>query len=210
MSRKNLKETAQQVFQRNYWPTVGTLVLITLLSGLVSIAGAIPFIGCLAGIAASVFVTLPLQVSQTRFILNNRIGKGSTGDISYCFGSHYMNIVKTMFMQNLFIFLWSLLLVVHGIIKSYEWMMVPYIVAENPDIDYHAAMDRSRRMMDGHKMEAFVLGLSFIGWYILSGITFGLLGIFYVNPYVAQTMGEYYVSLSNTIVEPNINMTPVM
>ena len=196
MSRKNLKEAAQRIFQRNYWPTVGTLVLITLLSGLTSAVGAIPFIGWLASIAASVFVTLPLQVSQARFVLNNRIGKGSTGDISYCFGPHYMNIVKTMFMQSLLISVWSLLLVVPGIIKAYELMMVPYIVAENPDIDYHTAMDRSKTTMNGHKMEAFVLGLSFIGWYILSGITFGLLGIFYVNPYVVQTMGEYYVSLS--------------
>lgn len=71
-------------------------------------------------------------------------------------------------------------------------MMVPYILAENPGMDQKEAFAISKRMMDGEKFDAFVLQLSFIGWYLLAAITCGLVGIFYVNPYVEATMAELY------------------
>lgn len=91
---------------------------------------------------------------------------------------HYVNIVLTMFLRDLFTTLWSLLLVVPGIVKHYEYLMVPYIIAENPAMDYKEAFQISKQMMDGEKMEAFIMDLSFIGWYLLSAVTCGLLAIF--------------------------------
>lgn len=97
----------------------------------------------------------------------------------------------TMFLVYLYQLLWDLT-IVGGIIKHYSYFMVPYIVAENPDIRSRDAVTLSRRMMDGHKWECFVLELSFIGWYMLGIITVGITDIFYLNPYKTCTLCEYY------------------
>ena len=103
-----------------------------------------------------------------------------------------MNIVLTMFLKNLFTTLWTLLLVVPGIVKHYEYLMIPYILAENPGMDRKEAFKISKRMMDGQKMDTFILDLSFIGWAFLSAITCGIVGIFYANPYREATFAELY------------------
>lgn len=98
----------------------------------------------------------------------------------------------TMFVENVFLFLWSLT-IVGFFIKQYSYRMVPYIVAENPNIEALDAIRLSRRMMRGHKWECFVADCSFLGWYLLNLITFGLSGIFYSNGYNAAFFAEYYV-----------------
>ena len=97
-----------------------------------------------------------------------------------------------MFVENVFLFLWSLT-IVGFFIKQYSYRMVPYIVAENPNIEALDAIRLSRRMMKGHKWECFVADCSFLGWYLLNLITFGLSGIFYSNGYNAAFFAEYYV-----------------
>ena len=82
-----------------------------------------------------------------------------------------------------------------GIIKSYSYRMVPYIVAEQPDIDYRDAIRISREMMNGQKMNAFILDISFLPWIFLTGFTCGLAGVFYANPYILSTDAELYVVL---------------
>lgn len=98
----------------------------------------------------------------------------------------------TMFVENVFLFLWSLT-IVGFFIKQYSYRMVPYIVAENPNIEALDVIRLSRRMMKGHKWECFVADCSFLGWYLLNLITFGLSGIFYSNGYNAAFFAEYYV-----------------
>ena len=98
----------------------------------------------------------------------------------------------TMFVENVFLFLWSLT-IVGFFIKQYSYRMVPYIVAENPNIEALDAIRLSRRMMKGHKWECFVADCSFLGWYLLNLITFGLSGIFYSNGYNDAFFAEYYV-----------------
>ena len=82
-----------------------------------------------------------------------------------------------------------------GIIKHYSYMLVPYIIAENPGIDGKEAIRLSQRMMDGRKMEAFWIDCSFIGWHILGIVTFGLGEIFWVNPYQQNANAALYVEL---------------
>ena len=95
--------------------------------------------------------------------------------------------------MDLFISLWSLLLIIPGIIKSYEYLMVPYILAENPQMDRKEIFEISRRMMDGEKMNAFLLDLSFLGWIFLTVLTCGVAGILYVQPYMMATRTELYI-----------------
>ena len=158
--------------------------------------------GLLAGIAtvvilivlvAKVFVGNLLKMGGYRFFILNQTAQPGIGTLLDGFRSgHYVNIVLTMFLRDLFTTLWSLLLVVPGIVKHYEYLMVPYIIAENPAMDYKEAFQISKQMMDGEKMEAFIMDLSFLGWYLLSAVTCGLLGIFYVNPYVQASFAEMY------------------
>lgn len=158
--------------------------------------------GLLAGIAtvvilivlvAKVFVGNLLKMGGYRFFILNQIAQPGIGTLLDGFRSgHYVNIVLTMFLRDLFTALWSLLLVVPGIVKHYEYLMVPYIIAENPAMDYKEAFQISKQMMDGEKMEAFIMDLSFLGWYLLSAVTCGLLAIFYVNPYVQASFAEMY------------------
>lgn len=158
--------------------------------------------GLLAGIAtvvilivlvAKVFVGNLLKMGGYRFFILNQTAQPGIGTLLDGFRSgHYVNIVLTMFLRDLFTTLWSLLLVVPGIVKHYEYLMVPYIIAENPAMDYKEAFQISKQMMDGVKMEAFIMDLSFLGWYLLSAVTCGLLAIFYVNPYVQASFAEMY------------------
>ena len=110
-----------------------------------------------------------------------------------------MNIVSGIFLQNLFIFLWSLLLIIPGIVKSYQYRMIPYLLAEDPNLSFSEATRLSTEMMSGEKRDAFVLDLSFLGWQLLSCITCGILGVFYVNPYVQATNAELYVALKENV-----------
>ena len=158
--------------------------------------------GLLAGIAtvvilivlvAKVFVGNLLKMCGYRFFILNQTAQPGIGTLLDGFRSgYYVNIVLTMFLRDLFTALWSLLLVVPGIVKHYEYLMVPYIIAENPAMDYKEAFQISKQMMDGEKMEAFIMDLSFLGWYLLSAVTCGLLAIFYVNPYVQASFAEMY------------------
>jgi uncharacterized membrane protein len=156
-------------------------------------------------IAFNIFVCNPVEVGGCRFFVDNALkaqeaqetsGAPGIGSILYSFqSSGYMNIVKTLFRRDLYVVLWCLLLVIPGIIKSYEYRMIPYLLADNPEMSYQEAFQLSKEMMDGEKWNTFVLDLSFIGWKILSSLTFGLVGIFWVNPYQYATNAELYQEL---------------
>lgn len=150
----------------------------------------------LAVILLDVFLFQILLVGACRFYVENRDYKAPVSKLLFGFQSgFYGNSVLVMFMKNLFVTLWTLLFVIPGIVMSYAYRMVPYILAEQPDIDYREALRISKEMMYGQKWEAFFLDLSFIGWLIVGAVTCGIAGIFYVKPYVDATNVELYVTL---------------
>lgn len=154
----------------------------------------------------SIFVYSVVYVGGCRFFVVNASEKASMAELVYGFtNGRYMKNVSVMFFVNLYTFLWSLLLIIPGIIKSYEYRMVPYILADFPDVSRQEAFAMSKKMMDGEKWNAFVLDLSFFGWELVSAFTFGIAGIFYVNPYVYATNAELYLSLKNSVI-PSQNM----
>lgn len=109
----------------------------------------------------------------------------------------------TMFVTSAFYSLWCLTIV--GIfVKRYSYILVPYIVAENPKIKTLDAINLSRRMMDGHKWECFKLEASYIGWFLLGGITLGISEVLYSTPYRVATLTEYYANLRNVSKEKGI------
>lgn len=98
------------------------------------------------------------------------------------------------FLRGLYIFLWSLLLVVPGIVAAYRYAMTPYILTDHPELTTSEAIERSKRMMDGHKGELFVLDLTFIGWQILAMVCLNL-GFLFVNPYQSAARAAFYREL---------------
>lgn len=145
-----------------------------------------------------IFVLNPLEAGCRNFLLRNATGESDLGDIGFGFTPDYWRNVKTLFLRDLFRFLWGLLLIVPGIIKRYSYRMAPYILADRPELSGTEVLTLSRQMMNGHKWKTFVLDLSFLGWNILSALTFGLLGVFYVNPYRQCTNAELYRELKNS------------
>lgn len=145
--------------------------------------------------AISAFLLNPLELGCKRFFLRNLNMKAEVKEVCFSFDHSYMNIVKTLFFRDLYIFLWSLLFIIPGIVKAYEYQMIPYLLAEQPDMPKEQAFAISRQMMKGQKWKAFVLDLSFLGWSILSMFTLGILGLFYVNPYKYSTKAALYETL---------------
>ncbi len=95
---------------------------------------------------------------------------------------------------SIFVFLWSLLLVIPGIVAAYKYSMAPYIMAENPDVGIMEAIRQSREMMRGQKWNLFKLHLSFIGWILLSMLTFGI-GLLWLNPYMSAAEANFYLTI---------------
>ena len=164
--------------------------------GIVIVIFLVVFMFALAiGFAVQAFVFNPLEVGGKRFFFRNLNEKASVKELLFAFENNYMNVVKTLFFRDLYIFLWSLLFVIPGIVKSYEYRMMPYLLAENPAMSKEEAFALSKQMMDGQKWDTFVLDLSFIGWELLSGLTMGILGFFYVTPYRNMTNAALYEGL---------------
>lgn len=155
----------------------------------------ISLIATVIGLLFKYLLLSPFEYGCRKFFRKNLDEPAKLSNIVYVFDSHYKNVVKTAFMTDLFIFLWSLLFVIPGIIKSYSYRLVPYIVSENPQISYKDALAESARLMNGNKWKAFVLDLSFIGWDMLSAVTFGIVGLFYVDPYKASTDAALYEAI---------------
>ena len=169
-----------------------------------SIAAGIAFVVCVFIISAIIgvvvaaidaFLLNPIEMGCNRFFLKNLYEEAKISNVAYAFDNNYKNVVKVMFRRDLAIFLWSLLFVIPGIYKAYEYRMIPYLLSENPNMSWQEAFKASKEMMTGNKWKAFVLDLSFIGWHLLSILTLGLLSIFYVNPYMFATNAALYERL---------------
>lgn len=184
MNRAELKSLAKQQIKGN----IGTLFLVTLVIYLVSYAlNLIP----VAGSIASLLLAPALGLGVVSIYLGLAQGKKPTvGDLFSKF-DQFWPAFKVDFLVGLFTLLWTLLFYIPGIVKGLSYSMANYILAENPGIGAREAINRSKAMMEGHKMELFVLELSFIGWLLLVGITFGIAAI-WVTPYMNATVTNFY------------------
>lgn len=160
------------------------------------IAVIIVLVVVVIALALSVFVFNVLEVGCRGFFSRSMTEDPELGLIADGFTQNYWNCVKTQFLKSLFIGLWSLLFVIPGVIKAYEYRMVPYLLAEHPEMSSGEIFARSKEMMQGNKWDTFVLDISFVGWVLLSGITLGILYIFWVGPYIAATDAALYHRIS--------------
>ena len=135
-----------------------------------------------------------VQMGYAKFNLNMADGyEAEFGDLFSYFNRLWTGFCMQFFM-GLFTILWTLLLIVPGIIAAFSYSMTPYILAENPDMTAREAIAESKYMMKGHKWELFCLGFSFIGWYLLASLTLGI-GLLWVIPYQEASMAAFYKEL---------------
>ena len=160
----------------------------------------------LVGLILRLVLFVPLSIGSNRFFMELRENKSTPLDtILYIYKQGKLgNAALIMFLMFLYTSLWTLLLIVPGIIKSYEYRMIPYILCENPGIEPKRAFKLSKEMMAENKMDTFILDLSFIGWGLLSFFTLGLLNIFFLNPYFFATHAELYAALREDVLNRNI------
>ncbi len=197
MERYVLKEKARNNLEGNWGLAIAAMVIINLLAQ----ASNLRYIDSSLGFAGNLIIILliPIFVGYSRFHYNIAIGKH--GDLNNLFSEFnsekYGRAFIGMFLQSIFLIGWFLLLIIPAFIKVHSYAMTMYIL-QDPKYDYLSgseAITKSRELMDGHKLEFFLLIMSFLGWLILSIFTFGLL-LFYVLPYMAQTRAEFYLSLT--------------
>ena len=137
----------------------------------------------------------PVMLGYNRFKLYRLDGEEAKfSDLFSCF-DRFLDGLWMRIRTILQVFLWSLLFVIPGIVASYRYAMVPYLMADHPDMTVAQAFDRSKAMMNGHKGELFLLHLSFIGWLLLSAITLGLAGLV-IAPYMQFAEGAFYRNLA--------------
>ena len=204
-NRKELKAKGKTAFRSNYGYAVLWALVIMLLTtpittftanineGSVSY-GALNGIGGLWAIAV-IIVGGPLRVGYSRWRLHcaGEGGPAAAADMGYYFqGGRMGRTLLGIFLTGLITVLWSLLLIVPGIVAAYHYRLVPFLMAENEEMTGKEARAKSKEMMKGHKWNAFVLDLSFIGWGLLSGLTCGILNLLWVAPYKNATDCELY------------------
>lgn len=186
-------DSVREFFEQNSEIWIPVVIVISVIVVLAIIGGGL----------FQIFFGNPVSVGHSRFYLENRYGKAEIGHLFRAFRPGYINVVKVLFFKKLSIFLWGLLFIIPGIVKSYQYFAVEYILAENPGIERRRALELSRLMTDGKKWSIFVLQLSFIGWWLLCLLSCGA-GFIFLNPYMQATFAEMYCALRDAAFEGNI------
>lgn len=222
LSSKEFRKKAWDSLKGKYWTGFLACFIVSLASSLLSIANSVssikqstletsdidiksiiasymekPISTAILPVLLVLFLLLicnPLVVGLDAYFIKNTNGSPKFSEIFSRFKDGYSSTVVTMFLMGLKTFLWTLLFIIPGIIKSYEYAMIPYILADNPDTNYNEAFSKSKEMMKGNKWKLFKLQFSFIGWYLLSILTLGI-GVFFLVPYCSAAEAEFYVAL---------------
>jgi uncharacterized membrane protein len=161
--------------------------VITLLAIIGSIAGILALVSFIIGGAVNLGYATYLLKQHDR-------ANFEFGDLFSQFHRFGQGFAQR-FLRGLYIFLWSLLFVIPGIVKSYAYAMTPFIMADNPEMTANEAITASKEMMNGHKGELFWLSLTFIGWVLLSVLTLGI-GTLFLNPYMNASYAAFYRNLT--------------
>lgn len=187
MNRAEIKQLAKEMLAGNYFTMIFIMFSIVIICAM---CGLIPIIG----VFISAIVAAPLGIGNLKAYIN--LAKGKKVDVGEIF-EHFditFRVVWLNILVSVFITLWSLLFFIPGFVKSLSYSAAPYILAVNPDITANEAIARSMRLMNGHKMELFILQISFFFWHVLTAITFGIAGL-YVGPYVNATTTNFYLKI---------------
>lgn len=214
LNRPAIKAEAKSFIGQNarWWKMTLATIAIYLISGGFSIYVNIATVinrddpSTTVGYSSSVITLLliPFTIAASGYYLNHIRGFNPEWKSLYKEGiDNYGSYLVTGVLVNVFTVLWSLLFVVPGIIKAIAYSQAKYVIHDNPRLKGKEAIEISKRMTNGFKGDLFSMYLSFIGWYILVGLTGGILSI-YVTPYVETTAAMYYENLKRYSIENGI------
>ena len=192
MNRRELKTLARESLKDNWGIAIGAMLLYMLVTYILGATGIGSFF---LGFIVAGYYAVNLNLIRTKTAKIEDLFSGCKNFVT--------NFVAYLLMQ-VFIALWSLLFLIPGIVKSYSYAMTMYILNDHPEMSASEAITESRKMMNGHKAELFVLHLSFLGWIILSSFTFGIL-LLYVMPYMQATTAAFYEKLKEMpVIEDSV------
>lgn len=183
--RKQVKLRAKTALGANFGIIFGTLIVGGLILGASGITGIGALI--LSGPIAAGLALVQLSVLRGE--------KAEFGDMFKGFNNFGTNCGAGV-LVTIYIFLWSLLFCIPGIVKSYSYAMTFYILADHPEMKANEAITASKNMMNGHKWDLFVLDLSFFWWILLGSVTCGL-ALIYVEPYMELSHASFYESIKD-------------
>lgn len=166
---------------------LATLVYLLIAGGVSSIP--------VAGSVLAIIVAYPLAYGFAILFLD-LFREGKPIDIGKLFDGFkdFGRVWGTLILVAIYTILWTCLLIIPGIVKSYSYALTPFILKDEPELRYNAAIEKSMRMMNGYKMKLFLLDLSFIGWMILSILTLGI-GLLFLQPYMNTARAAFYEDL---------------
>ena len=196
MTRVELKNEAKEQIKGK----IGILFLIFLIIAIIGVGSSfVPIVGWFA----TIIIMPAFNISLCMIFLNLAKKEDiSVGDVFKGFNITG-KAVWLYIITNFFVFLWSLLLIIPGIIKAFSYSMASFILADNPELTAREALEESKRIMEGHKFDLFVLQLSFFWWYLLGAITFGIAYV-YVVPYFEATMTNFYNEIKDKKIEAEV------
>lgn len=179
-----------------FWAIFGTVLAVAL------------SIGFVVGVAFFILGSI-ISPGYAKFNLNLIDGENAEINDLFKYFSNWKSVILANLLRSVYIFLWSLLFIIPGIIATYAYAMVPYILSENPELTAREACERSKQLMDGNKARLFCLTFSFIGWSILCAFTCGI-GNIVLTPYIEASVADFYREISDTrpVPEPD-ETTPV-
>ncbi len=195
--RSELKQNAKDQLKNNWGVAIGVIIVCTLISCIPNLLVDLEVESIVISISIPIItmvITGPIAIGQSKFFINlaNR-SNPRFSDLWYGF-NNILRAIGITLLVGIIVLIGTILLIIPGIILSFMYSQVYYIMAENPDMSIIDCLKESARIMKGHKMELFVLELSFIGWILLMGITFGLAGL-YVLPYYTATLTNFYLEI---------------
>lgn len=190
LNRKELKDKAKKSFTPHLGAILLVLLIVLVVYGLLAVMSGV-------GAIVSFIIAGSISLSFASIFLNVLKGKKPVAK-DLIFGFQDENLLRGLFAflrYEIFTLLWTLLLIVPGIIKSISYSQMFYLMAENPKMTAGEAQAKSMKIMEGHKWDYFILQLSFIPWHLLSIVTFGIAEI-YVTPYVSTTNAAFYKKIN--------------
>lgn len=194
MNIKQNKIDAKAVYDTKIWFYIGANLLLSII------------VGALSYVVVGVLLAGVLNIGFAKIMLNGvRKKETKLEDLFSGFSAGFERSLVAGLLMYIFTFLWSLLLIIPGIIKAYSYSMTYYILLDDENITGSDAIKKSQEMMQGHKRELFLQDLSFIGWILLSILTFGIL-LIWLNPYMELSRAVFYERLKNGNSQ-NVNTT---
>jgi len=215
-TNQDYKNAALAALKGNWAPVIVATIIYFVITIIVSLmsklydpetsAGAVAGVAILGWLVLSLFASIPLGVGYYNS-LNLLLVEGDNKVTNNMFKIGYGNLLRNvggMLLVGVFTFLWTLLLIIPGIIKSLAYSMTPFILKDYPELSANQAINLSMKMMEGRKFDLFYLYLSFIGWGILALFTLGI-GYLWLMPYMYTSTAAFYQNVKEEYITNNNN-----